>query len=81
MKHVTDWKNHTTMTRKMNRTEKEFILQEYCYNNNNGQRINNKKILTITKTHQVVNKNEKQFLGKVTREAKNRGIRKNLSIT
>ena len=39
-----------------------------------------KKMLLITRKYEDVNKNEVNFAGKITIEAKSRGIRKNLTV-
>ena len=71
------------MTIKSESREKEFIVQKgspLTIIPPKKEIIKDKKILPITGKHQDCNKNEVKFAGKITVEAENREIRKNLPM-
>ena len=80
--HLTDWKNHITLTLRIDGDEKEFIVDTVSPATKplDKQIFKDKKKLLVTRKYQDVNENEVITNGKITVEAESKGIRKNLSM-
>ena len=79
IKHLTDRRNHITMTIKNDGTEKKIIIDTgspVTIIPPEKEIMKNRKILPVTKKYQDLNRNEVIFTGKITVEAESKGIRK-----
>ena len=82
MEHVIDGRNHFTMTKSSDGTEKEFVVDNDSPVKQippNKEIIENQKMLPITKKHQDVNINQVKFARWFPVERQSRGIRKYLT--
>ena len=83
LKHSTDRKNHITMTVKIDRTEKDFIVETGLPVKiipPDKKLAEDKKNLIITIKYHEVKRKKVNFAGKITVEAQTRGIAKNLTM-
>ena len=82
IKHLTDRRNHITMTIRFDGTKKKFTIDTespVTITAPDKGIIKGKKILPVTKKYQNVNKNGVKIAGKITVEAENGWIRKKIT--